>query len=117
MHGKHVFPAALKRLKSRLREGLFGIIRDPTVQLCREHAGLVPKTDLLQAQIDLNVYLENAIDQETVIIAAKRTLNQLISRNIDTPFEVEDSIRNHYIPDNKELETKLRNNLSTEEHK
>jgi len=74
------------------------------------NAGLVPKTDLLQAQIDLNVYQENAIDQETVIIAAKRTLNQLISRNIDTPFEVEDSIKNNYVPDNKELEKKLLEN-------
>ena len=39
------------------------------------NAGLSPKTDLLQSQIDLNVYLENAIEQQTVIIASKRSLN------------------------------------------
>ena len=44
------------------------------------NAGLVPKTDLLQAQVDLNVYLENAILQETVILDSKRSLNQLLSR-------------------------------------
>ncbi|MCX6250238.1 MAG: TolC family protein [Bacteroidetes bacterium] len=74
------------------------------------NAGLSPKTDLLQAQIDLNVYQENAIDQQTVIIAAKRVLNQLISRDIDTPFEVEDSIVIRDLPDNKDLEKKLLKN-------
>ena len=34
-------------------------------------AGLSPKTNLLQAKIDLNVYQENAINQETIILAEK----------------------------------------------
>jgi outer membrane protein len=74
------------------------------------NAGLSAKTDLLQAQIDLNVYLENAIDQRTVIIAAKRNLNQLISREIDTPFEVADSIAVQYVPDSSDLQKKLLEN-------
>jgi outer membrane protein TolC len=70
-------------------------------------AGLSPKTSLLQAKIDLNVYQENAINQQSVIIAAKRTLNQLLGRNADIPFEVLDSIPLNYVPDKKELAEKI----------
>jgi outer membrane protein TolC len=56
------------------------------------NAGLSPKTTYLQAQIDLNVYKENAINQQTVISAAKRTLNQLLSRDPEVAFDVYDSI-------------------------
>lgn len=70
-------------------------------------AGLSPKTNLLQAKIDLNVYQENAINQQSVIIAAKRTLNQFLGRNADIPFEVLDSIPLNYVPDKKELVEKL----------
>jgi outer membrane protein TolC len=55
-------------------------------------AGLMPKTTLLQAQIDLNVYKENAITQDNVIKTAKRTLNVLLGRNPSTEFDVQDSI-------------------------
>ena len=70
-------------------------------------AGLSPKTNLLQAKIDLNVYQENAINQQSVIIAAKRTLNQFLSRSTDIPFEVLDSIPLNYVPDKNELVQKL----------
>ncbi len=71
------------------------------------NAGLVPKTDLLQSQVDLNVYLENAIIQQTVIIDSKRSLNQWLSRDADTPFEVIDSITLTYVPDKADLNQKL----------
>ena len=71
------------------------------------NAGLVPKTDLLQSQIDLNVYLENAILQETVIATSKRILNQWLSRDPETPLEVIDSIELSYVPDKEELVKKL----------
>lgn len=67
------------------------------------NAGLVPKTDLLQSQVDLNVYLENAIVQETVILDSKRTLNQWLCRDADSLYEVVDSIDLSYIPDKNEL--------------
>jgi outer membrane protein len=73
------------------------------------NAGLVPKTDLLQSQVDLNVYLENAILQETVITNSKRTLNKFLSRDPDTPYEVIDSIELNYAPDRNELIGKLYN--------
>ena len=47
------------------------------------------------------------INQQAVIIAAKRTLNQLLGRNADIPFEVLDSIPLSYEPDKKELVQKL----------
>ncbi len=71
------------------------------------NAGLVPKTDLLQAKVDLNVYQENAIVQETVIKGSKRSLNQILSRDPDTQFEVIDSIDLNYVPDREELNKKL----------
>jgi len=71
------------------------------------NAGLSPKTNLLQAQIDLNVYKENAINQKAVIIAAKRTLNELLSRSTDIDFEVSDSIPLYSLPNKNNLAQKL----------
>ncbi|MFZ4522440.1 MAG: TolC family protein [Bacteroidales bacterium] len=70
-------------------------------------AGLVPKTDLLQSQVDLNVFLENAIIQETVILDSKRTMNQWLCRDAETPFEVVDSIDLSYVPNKNDLVKKL----------
>ena len=71
------------------------------------NAGLAPKTDLLQARIDLNVYREDSISQQAVILAARRQLNQLLSRDPDEPCKVVDSIILDYHPDKKELAQKL----------
>ena len=71
------------------------------------NAGLAPKTDLLQARIDLNVYQENAIAQEVVILAAHRLLNQLLSRDPEYPYEVGDTIIVDYKPDREDLVNKL----------
>jgi outer membrane protein len=71
------------------------------------NAGLSSKTSLLQAKIDLNVYQENAINQQSVIIAAKRALNKFLGRGADILFEVPDSIPLNYIPDKKGLALKL----------
>src|ERR1035437_5325796 len=70
-------------------------------------AGLSPKTNLLQAKIDLNVYQENAINQQSIIIAAKRTLNQFLGRNTDISFEVQDSIPINDLLDKNELVQEL----------
>jgi len=71
------------------------------------NAGLVAKTSLLQAKIDLNVYLEAAINQQYQIVVAKRSLNQLMVRHTETEFEVVDSIINEYVPNKEELQQKL----------
>jgi outer membrane protein len=70
-------------------------------------AGLSPKTNFLQAKIDLNVYQENAINQQSIIIAAKRTLNQFLGRNADISFEVQDSIPINDLLDKNELVQEL----------
>jgi outer membrane protein TolC len=76
-------------------------------------AGLTPKTNLLQAKIDLNVYRENAINQEFVIVEAKRVLNEILARDSDASFEVVDSIPLNFIPDKEDLVKKLyQNNTS-----
>ena len=76
-------------------------------------AELSAKTNLLQAKIDLNVYQENAINQKSVIIAAKRTLNQLLGRSSDISFEVIDSIPVNFVPDKEELLKQLEKNNTT----
>lgn len=72
-------------------------------------SGASDKTGLLQAKIDLNVYSENAVNQQATIEAAKRTLNVLLGENRDVSFEVSDSIPLNYNPDRSELEQKLFN--------
>ena len=69
--------------------------------------GSLLKTNLLQAKIDLNVYMENSINQEYTIDAAKKNLNQLIGANADNLFEVSDSIPLAYTIDKAELSKKL----------
>jgi len=70
-------------------------------------AGLAPKTDMLQAKIDLNVYRENAILQLSAIEAAKRSLYQLLGMTAAAGLEVSDSIPLDYQPDIKELNAKI----------
>lgn len=55
-------------------------------------AGSLPKTEVMQSQIDLNISLENAIHQEYIISLAKKTLNNSLGRNNDFIFEVLDTI-------------------------
>ena len=67
------------------------------------NAGLCPKTDLLQAKIDLNVNMEQMIGHQALIIAVKRILNQLMGQDPEIPFEVEDSIPIDFHPDKNEM--------------
>jgi outer membrane protein TolC len=70
-------------------------------------AGSLAKTDLLQAKIDLNVAMENAINQKYAISEAQKTLNSILGQDPTTVFEVSDSIPLSYIPDRNELLLKL----------
>jgi outer membrane protein len=75
------------------------------------NSGSSPKNNLLQAKIDLNVYLENAIIQQIVIVAAKRELNQILCRSADsTAYDVIDSIPLNYKPDTADLYKKIYTN-------
>lgn len=70
-------------------------------------AGSLLKNDLLQAKIDLNVVMENAINQQYAISEAQKTLNRMLGQDPNTIFEVSDSISLLYTPDRNELLQKL----------
>jgi outer membrane protein TolC len=70
-------------------------------------SGAKKKTDLLQAKIDLNVNLENAINQHAQILSAKRELANLLAIGNDSLFEVIDSITLNYTPNKSRLQQML----------
>ena len=76
-------------------------------------AGLIPKNNLLQSKIDLNVYSENALNQLSVISASIRLLNQLLCRDAGTVVAVIDSIPNNFKLTKEELLSKLYTNNTT----
>ena len=55
-------------------------------------SGSIVKSDLLQAKIDLNVIMENAINQQYIIQSARKNLNVLLGQDTDEFFEVSDTI-------------------------
>ncbi len=71
------------------------------------NAGSLIKTDLLQAKIDLNVEMENAINQQYTISEAQKILNSILGQDPTITFEVSDSIPLLYSPDRNELLQKL----------
>ena len=75
------------------------------------NSGASAKNNLLQSKIDLNVSLENAITQQSIIVEAKRNLNQILCLNIDSvTYEVVDSIPLNYKPDKTDLLHKIYTN-------
>jgi outer membrane protein TolC len=76
-------------------------------------AGLTAKNNLLQAKIDLNVFSENALYQQNVILAARRSLNNLLSQAPETMFEVSDTIPIANLPAKDTIMQKLLDNNAT----
>ena len=70
-------------------------------------AGSLIRTDLLQAKIDLNVTMENAINQQFVIDAAKKTLNVLLGQNAEELIDVTNEIPLDFVPDESDLKQKI----------
>lgn len=69
--------------------------------------GSSSKVDLLQAKVDLNEQKSNALNQQKAIEQRKAELNNLLARNVDTEFEVSDSIPfNKEVPVANDLDTK-----------
>lgn len=69
--------------------------------------GSHPKTDWIQAKIDLNVTIEERINQKYAIETAKKELNLILGQPTENSFEVVDTIELNYIPDKKQLMQKL----------
>lgn len=78
-----------------------------TISEARFNSGLGPKTDYLQAKIDLNVQKESRLTQEEALVAAKRSLNDLIGRDTITTFDVSDSVPLNPIANRAELDQKM----------
>ena len=70
-------------------------------------SGASAKTDLLQAKIDLNVYTENAVNQQIVIDASKRTLKVLLGENAEITYDVEENIPQNYQPERDKLAQRI----------
>lgn len=78
-----------------------------TIAQAGYNAGSLIRTDLLQAKIDLNVTMENAINQQYTIDAARKTLNLVLGKDASEMTEVTDSIPLNYTPDEEMLKQKI----------
>lgn len=79
----------------------------------RLSAGFSAQTDVLQAKIDLNQQRSNLLLQESLTIAAKRSLNHLIVRPPETAFDVVESLESNFVPDRMQLAQKIFNQNPT----
>jgi outer membrane protein TolC len=66
-------------------------------------AGFAAQTDALQAKIDLNQRRADLLNQQTATLAAKRSLNRLLARASETPFEVNEALESTYAPERNSL--------------
>lgn len=66
-------------------------------------AGFAAQTDALQARIDLNQRRADLLNQQTATNAAKRALNRLLVRPPETPFDVDETLDNTYVPNRSAL--------------
>ena len=71
------------------------------------NAGTLAKTELLQANIDLNVAKEDSISQQYAISETKKNLNFLLGQDISTPIEVSESIPASAVPDKNDMLLKI----------
>jgi outer membrane protein len=78
-----------------------------TITDSRFTTGLGPKTDLLQAKIDLNVQKESRLELELALTESKRKLNTILARDVNILFTVDDSIPFSPIADRANLEQKM----------
>ncbi len=70
-------------------------------------AGFAAQTDALQARIDLNQRRSDLLTQQNATTASKRSLNRLLVRPAETPFEVDETLQNTYNPERNALIQKV----------
>lgn len=70
-------------------------------------AGFAAQTDALQARIDLNQRRADLLNQQTATASAKRSLNQLLVRPPETPFDVDEDLAVSYSPERNALLQKM----------
>ena len=75
--------------------------------------GYADKTPLLQAKVDLSAQKINVLKQETALQQTKVVLNQLLGRDVNSEFDVIDTILVDYQPELKTIkDTVLQNNFA-----
>ncbi len=80
-------------------------ISEERVKLAQKkfEVGYSDKTPLLQARVDLSAQQINILKQEALLQQSKAQLNQLLSRDASTDFEVIDSIQLNYTPNLQQI--------------
>lgn len=93
----------LIKQKSAIQETISFFEERSKLSRSRFEIGTAGKNDYLQSQIDLNVQRNNEINLTNNIALAKMDLNQLLARDPNTPFEVQDIIVPETLPTQAEL--------------
>ena len=93
----------LIKQKSAIQETISFFEERSKLSRSRFEIGTAGKNDYLQSQIDLNVQRNNEINLTNNIALAKMDLNQLLARDPNTPFEVQDIIVPETLPTQAEV--------------
>lgn len=85
-------------------------LSEQRLQLARDKfsAGRSPQTEVLKAQVDLNTDKSGMMRQQNILRNHKIILNQLLARNADTDFDVEDSLSTNKVYNFEDLLNKTR---------
>jgi outer membrane protein len=97
-----------KQLMKTIEDGMDVYAERVKIANAKLEIGSGNKADLLQAKVDMNEQRSALLKQKTNIANAKAQLNNLLARDIQTTFEVPDSIAIGYDPKYEEV----KNNLS-----
>ncbi len=92
------------RLQERALEELIALNEERLrIAEARIAAGVAAQPEVLQARLDLNQLRTNLLLQQATTTQAKGTLNQLLARPAQTPFDVVPSMDVAYTPDRNYL--------------
>jgi len=90
---KAYYDIARNQLQYKTIEILIQLINDRLVLAkTRNEVGTASKMDYLQTQIELQIQTNNLIAQKGIIQNSKITLNQIIGQDINTDFEISDTL-------------------------
>lgn len=100
---KYITINRLIKQKSAVQETISFFEERSKLSQSRFEIGTSGKNDYLQSQIDLNVQRNNEINLTNNIALAKMELNQLLARDPNAPFEVQDIVIPETLPTEAEV--------------
>lgn len=104
-----------KQLIKALNESMAISVERVSLSQKKLEVGYSDKTPLLQAKVDYSAQQITVLKQQTALEQSKVTLNQLIGRDANTPFDVIDTIEVNYIPNLQTIkDTALADNFSVQ---